>query len=152
MAAPFHVLSYGENHYKGNRCMDGRCKCRAEKSVHAEQHAVQKLPPPQKRGRHLKKVDLLVIRVNRSGTMGNSKPCVHCIYMLAQKLPEKGYSLARIYYSDEKGGIHESKLRTLMWEDEAPHLTKFYQDHPGRIARDIRKNMASLGKNSSYAV
>lgn len=118
--------------------MDALCKCRGDKSIHAEHHAIQKLPRPQKKLNHLKKVDMLVIRVNRSGSLGNSKPCLHCLYMLSEKLPEKGYSLCKVYYSTEFGDINEKKLHALINED-VPHVTKYYQDNPSKLERKIQK-------------
>lgn len=135
MGAPFNVLSYGENHYKAN--FNERCNCKGE-SVHAEHHAIQKIPLPQKKLRHLKKLDLLVIRVNRSGSLGNSKPCLHCLYMLSQRLPEKGYCISKVYYSGENGEIMQATLQTLLYKD-TPHVSKFYQNHPTKITTRMMK-------------
>jgi hypothetical protein len=132
MAALFNVLSYGENHYKAH------CNGNEASSIHAEQDAVRKLPRPHKKLRHLKKLDIMVVRVNRNGSLGNSKPCVHCLYTLSQLLPEKGYCISRVYYSTHEGEIVDTKLNTLLRED-SPHVTKFYQDRPNKIVKYMTK-------------
>lgn len=122
----FNVLSYGENHYRvaGSGIVARKDNEILERSVHAEHHAIERLPPPQKKLRHLKRLDILVIRVSRSGLFGNSKPCMHCISLLAEKLPEKGYSLADVYYTDASGGIQKTKLNELC-DDASPHVSTF---------------------------
>jgi hypothetical protein len=78
--------------------------------------------PKQKK---LKKIDLLVIRVNKTGTYGNSKPCIHCILNLYKNLPEKGYSLRDVYYTNEQGTITTIKFQDLLHENN-PHVSRFY--------------------------
>lgn len=117
MAGPLNIMSYGENYYKGG--------ADAKKSIHAEDQAMRKLPVFQ--GRRPKKIDLLVIRVNRSLAFGNSKPCIHCLWLLMEKLPQMGYALGRIYYSDEHGQLIITTLHALA-ADENPHVSKYYKD------------------------
>ena len=95
-------------------------------SVHAEENAIRKLPslPRQKK---LKKIDLLVIKVGKNGTLGSSKPCYNCIIKLAISLPEKGYILNKIYYSTRNSDIESCKLTDLIHE-ENPHVSKFYKN------------------------
>ena len=95
------------------------------KSVHAEDQAIRKLPITDNKRR--KRVDLLVIRVNRNGSFGNSKPCLHCIWLLSQKLPERGYSIGRVYFSNAMGQIVMCKMHDLV-EDDTPHISKYYKD------------------------
>lgn len=78
--------------------------------------------PKQKK---LKKLDLLVIRVSKTGQFGNSKPCIHCILKLAKNLPEKGYTLRTVYYTDEFGNIISSQFNDLLHESK-PHVSRFY--------------------------
>lgn len=126
MVVPFNILSYGENHYD--------CNPKRDNSIHAEQDAVRKLPR-HKRINRFKKLDILVIRVNRSGSLGNSKPCLQCLQTLAENLPEKGYTLSKVYYSNDMGEILETKLQTLLTED-TPHITKYYQCRPTKWIRE----------------
>lgn len=94
-------------------------------SIHAEVNAMKKLPylPRHKRP---KKVDLLVIRVNKGGSMGNSKPCLHCLQQMKKNLPLKGYTLDTIYYTTHNGVIKEQKFTELLHEED-PHISKFYK-------------------------
>lgn len=118
ITAPFSLVNYGENHYK-------RFDMEFMSSIHAEINAMNKLPylPRHKRP---KKVDLLVIRVNKGGSMGNSKPCIHCILQLKRYLPIKGYHLDTIYYTTTDGIIKGEKFNDLLHE-ENPHFSKFYK-------------------------
>ncbi len=93
-------------------------------TIHAEDAAFRKLPSlPRKR---LKKIDLLVIRTSKTGVLGLSKPCTDCLNVL-QKLPEKGYSLQKIYYST-RDGIEETTLKRLL-EDDNHHISKYHKEH-----------------------
>lgn len=117
MAAPLNLLSYGENVYKGSN---------VDYTVHAEDSAIRKLPSlPQKK--HMKKVDMMVIKVSKSGCVGSSKPCIHCLLQLKQKLPAKGYRLHNIYYTDMEGNIWQSTVSRLL-RDEEVHISKYYKD------------------------
>lgn len=108
-------MSYGENHYSTNGIFP---------TVHAEDDAINKLPV-LRRNRRLKKIDLLVIRANQGGTVGNSKPCIKCISDLYKKLPKKGYILDTVYYTD-KGEVLVSTKFTKLLEDENKHVPKFF--------------------------
>lgn len=102
-------------------------------TTHAEDNAIRKLPM-MPRKKHLKKVDLLVIRTSKTGTLGNSKPCVHCLMLLQNKLPEKGYKLHTIYYTD-KGEIHETTLRELLADEDNLHLSRYYREHNYQVGK-----------------
>ena len=111
------VLAYGENTYKVNS------KYKINKTVHAEEQAILNLPPLP-RNKKLKRINLLVIRQNRTN-MGNSKPCVHCILKL-KELPKKGYILNKIYFSTATGAIVHCKLNDLL-NDSETHISSFYR-------------------------
>jgi hypothetical protein len=78
------------------------------------------------RQKKLKRIDLLAIRANKSGTLGNSKPCVHCILCLYKQLPQKGYILDTIYYSNSEGVLKETNLSLLIREDM--HMSRYYKE------------------------
>ena len=111
------LLSYGENTYKVNS------KYKVNKTVHAEEQAMYNLPPLP-RNKKPKRVNLLVIRQNRTN-MGNSKPCIHCILKL-KELPQKGYVLNKIYFSTATGIIVQCKLNDLLYDSEV-HVSSFYR-------------------------
>ena len=133
-------MSYGENQNKGVTDVGFR-------SIHAEDNAIRKLPI-QPRNKRLKKVDLLVVRINRGGSLGNSKPCVHCLLLLSEKLPDKGYQVANVYYSTSNGTIAETKLKHLLAEPE-PHFSRFYRDRNLYIRKSPSQKM--LGATYSYS-
>jgi cytidine deaminase len=118
MGAPLNILSYGENHYKPNSVY---------RSVHAEDHAIQKLPTRPSKQKRYQKVDILVIRVSKTGQLGNSKPCHSCLMLLSKQLPERGYTLSRVYYSDDQGKIQVSKLSNLLFHEEH-HFSRYQKE------------------------
>lgn len=96
-----------------------------EGTIHAEENAIRKLPYLPRKSR-LKRVDMLVIRTNREGNLGSSKPCANCISYIANKLPEKGYAIDRVYYS-EAGGTIKGVPFTRLVEDTDVHVSRFYK-------------------------
>ena len=118
MGAPLNVLSYGENHYKPNEVY---------RSVHAEDHAVRRLPPLPSNRKRLHKLDILVVRVSKTGVMGNSKPCHSCLMVLSKHLPQRGYILANVYFSNEQGNIQCTKLASLLYNEEH-HYSRFQKE------------------------
>ncbi len=107
-------MSYGENHYSAGLFP----------TVHAEDDAISKLPV-LKRNKKLKKIDMLVVRVNHGGTLGNSKPCFKCISDLYKKLPKKGYILDTVYYTDRFHNVVSKKFSHLVSEGDY-HVPKFF--------------------------
>lgn len=65
--------------------------------VHAEVNAFKRIKYDGK----IKKIDLLVIRVNNSGRMTNSRPCYHCMKYMTHHLYR--YKIRYIYYSTDDG-------------------------------------------------
>lgn len=74
----------------------------------------------------MKRVDVLVVRSNIGGTVGNSKPCVRCIKSLAEGLPKKGYLLDTVYYTVQGGLLESQKFARLVQEDD-PHIPKYFK-------------------------
>lgn len=121
MDVHFNVLSYGENVICTHNTNE------LGWTIHAEDSALRKLPTYHKK--RLKKVDLIVIRTSKTGVLGISKPCIHCIKLLNESLPNKGYSLQKVYYTDE-GNVKQTTLKKLM--DETPHLSRFTKERMER--------------------
>jgi len=88
---------------------------------HAEIDAMLKLPSQRRKAR-LVKVSLVVIRINHSGELKSSKPCVHCLKRL-QYLYLLGYKLCNVYYSNEYGNIVKEKYLDLLMSEEQ-HVTR----------------------------
>lgn len=101
-------------------------------SIHAEDNVIRKLPSLPKNKRP-KRVDMLVIRVNKSGAMGNSKPCIHCLFLMCTKLPMKGYSVSDIYFSTTEGTVKMMKLQELLYEDEH-HVSRYHKERKSKIS------------------
>lgn len=99
-----NFLSYGENNISR--------KVEFITGDHAEIAALKKL-----RARDYKKkqknVDLLVVRINKSGRLSCSKPCSYCIENLYSNLPKIGYKLKNIYYSHHNEEIIKTTLKEL---------------------------------------
>lgn len=88
---------------------------------HAEIDAMLKLPRQRKISR-LTPISLIVIRINKSKELKNSKPCYNCLIRL-QKLHSFGYNLCNIYYSDENGEIIKKKYIDLL-NEENKHISR----------------------------
>ena len=92
---------------------------------HAEVDAICKLPPHDKKNKSKRKItcDLLVVRFNKKGELRNSKPCFMCIKHLYRI---KGYTIKRIYYSNDYGEIERHKFSDLYRED-TKHVSKRFR-------------------------
>lgn len=80
------------------------------KSIHAEVDAIYKL---QNNNNNVKKINIMVIRITKTGKLCNSKPCEQCIRDLKILVPKKGYKLEWIFYSDSNGQINRMKLHNI---------------------------------------
>jgi cytidine deaminase len=113
-------MAYGENHDS----VIGT----AYQTVHAEEHAIKKLPrvqPKKKKPR----VDILVIRTTSAGNLGISRPCLRCTILLYTELPSKGYELGNIYYTISDGSIVKTTIEELITEQkENPHISQYYRN------------------------
>ena len=64
------------------------------KTIHAELNVFETFPK-----RHVKGMDILVIRINNQLKLKNSRPCSHCIEELRR------IGIRKVYYSDDSGHI-----------------------------------------------
>jgi len=88
---------------------------------HAEIDAMLKLPYRRNTSR-FQTISMIIIRVNKSNELKNSKPCYNCLIKL-HKLYSFGYNLCNIYYSDENGKIIKKKYIDLLNEKEQ-HISR----------------------------
>ena len=81
------IICIGQNHsyHDGSSC-------------HAEVDAMHHLPPRKNWKHRLQVVSLLVLRVSRTGTIGNSTPCIHCLRSMTHLPPRMGYYIDKIYH------------------------------------------------------
>jgi len=111
----FYVISYGINKFSIRV---------NERSIHAERDAIAGLR--LRNSKKLKKVNLLVIKTSKTGYLGNSKPCYHCLQDMKNLAPMRGYKIQNIYYSNEKGIIIKRKLSKMLEGDF--HFSSFYKN------------------------
>ena len=111
-------LSIGENSQREAR--SGCCY-----SAHAEMEAIRKLPPLKLRGRK-QEINLIVIRVDRLGSLKNSTPCFMCIKYMNWINKKSSYKIKTVCYSNQYGHIVVSKFTDLL---DAPykHVGKRFQ-------------------------
>lgn len=112
-------MAYGENHdaFLGS----------AYQSIHAEEHAISKLPSVPARKKK-PRVDLLVMRTTRTGTLGISRPCARCTILLYHEVPARGYELGNIYYTASDGSIAKTNIYNLVEQQKKdPHITLYYR-------------------------
>lgn len=102
--------------------------CRGVGTTHAEANAINNLPSRPKNRKHLKKINILVIRTSLTGKIGMSKPCIKCIIDMMTLPPKRGYIIKNISYSDTSGNIISTSLKNLVDEGEF-HVTRFYKTH-----------------------
>ena len=72
-------------------------------STHAEIDAIEKIKNKKNKP---KKVDLLVIRLTKSGLLAESRPCYHCLHFMERS----NINIKNIYYSTSNGTIAREKL------------------------------------------
>ena len=68
--------------------------------MHAEVNAVNNLPYNFKK--KLKKVNIIVCRINNNKQLLMAKPCNNCVTYIKNKLIAKKYKLNRLWFSDGK--------------------------------------------------
>jgi cytidine deaminase len=89
-------LARGMNHYLPSY----------HNSIHAEVAAINNLHKTKKKI----KIDIIVIRINKSGNLCNSEPCLSCLKYMEKHLLDRNYILKNIYYSDNNSNIVKTKL------------------------------------------
>lgn len=90
-------------------------------SLHAEIDAYSKIKGYKNIS---KKLDLLVIRITKGGNLAESRPCFHCIDILA-----KSYlNICDVYYSTAEGTIVCETFKSLV-ANSTVHVTKGFLRH-----------------------
>lgn len=83
-------------------------------SQHAEHNALIKLY----KKKHIPRcLDLLVIRLSKSGIVGESRPCLHCIRRLQKMVDRNGVRISNVYYSTKYGDIERENLSDMENKD-----------------------------------
>jgi hypothetical protein len=97
-------------------------------TTHAEANAINNLPPRPNNRKHLKKIDIIVIRTSQNGKIGMSKPCIKCIIDMTTLPQKRGYIIKNISYSNTSGNLVSTSLKKLI-EDGEFHVSRFYKTH-----------------------
>lgn len=104
-------LSYGTNYYTSN-----------DDTIHAEHDALMRLKENKKR---VKKINIIVIRYTSTHKLSNSKPCAFCLNNMYLICAEKGYSINKVYYSNNNN-IEVVKFKDLL-NDNNKHIPKKFR-------------------------
>lgn len=83
-------------------------------SIHAEMDALNRLIKNWNNRERTKAINLLVIRLTKTGVLGESRPCYHCLLRLQQI----GLKIKYIYYSTADGRIAREKFSTMIESDK----------------------------------
>ena len=130
------MVKYGENNYR-NGTPNGRNA--SINTEHSEIAALKQLKyvtrrgkdrkNKSRRGKKFKNLDLVVIRINKSGThLGVSNMCERCV-IGAATIPQKyGYRIKNVIYSNSDGSFSKAKLADLVHDDHQ-HISKFYREN-----------------------
>lgn len=137
------IICIGQNHsyYDGS-------------SQHAEVDAMYHLPPRKNWKHRLQVVSILVVRVSRTGTIGNSAPCIHCLRSMTHLPPRMGYYIDKIHYSNQAGKIVSYKLDDLI-EIDKQHITSFHRnkkDSANKINRIMEWRERYLEKRNNKQI
>lgn len=115
-------------------------------TVHAEIAGLNKIEKNNKYRKKIK-VNVIVLRVTKTGLLGESKPCYHCIHRMANS---KNVKIDKIIYSRSDGTCTTEKFSNLMKEDiENIHISKgnrmkFFAKH--KLNTDKVNKVKTLGE------
>lgn len=98
-------------------------------STHAEIDALNKLKS-KKFVSTKTRFDLMVIRISKTGVLGESRPCFHCL----ETLENSGVKIHNVYYSTKSGTLTKERFSTMKESDKTVYSSGY------------RKNMKNLDK------
>lgn len=81
-------------------------------SIHSEDAAMNKMTRCNRFKRVIPfgaKIDLLVIRLSKTGVLGSSRPCQNCL----KRLTKSKYPVDKVYYSNDKDTIVREKFDSM---------------------------------------
>lgn len=124
LANPKQILSVGLNEMGDNQ--------RKIPGIHAEHNCMLKLPnnPHPQHGKKRKKVNMLILRMNKMGKLQPSKPCARCIEKIQIYTNQKGYKIKNIYYSDQQQTNLAKTTITELSNDMNKHHSIFDKSKP----------------------
>ena len=96
-------------------------------STHAEIDALKKIKAIYSRDRRILKLNLLIIRITKTGKIGCAKPCFHCMKQLCAAT---FVNIKKVYYSDQAGEIICEKFSALA-ESKDHYISSGYKYRMG---------------------
>ncbi|ARF08633.1 hypothetical protein Catovirus_1_683 [Catovirus CTV1] len=91
-------------------------------SIHAEIDALYKLK--SKKNSKNNKYELMVVRISKTGKLGESRPCYHCL----EKLENSGIKIHNVYYSTKNNIILKEKFNTMKYSDKTIYCSAYRQN------------------------
>ena len=113
-------------------------------SIHAESDGINNLHRLNMHRRFLKlgeRIDVLVVRLSKTGVIGFSRPCRNCLLRLA-KSP---YPISKVYYSVDPDTIRCEKFKYMF---DSP-LTKMSSADRLKKLNRMKKTISAKSANSS---
>lgn len=98
-------------------------------STHAEIDALNKLKS-KKFVSTKNRFDLMVIRISKTGILGESRPCFHCL----ETLENSGIKIHNVYYSTKNGTLAKERFSAMKKSEKTVYSSGY------------RKNMKNLDK------
>jgi len=93
-------------------------------TIHAEKDALDRLP--LRSNKKLKTVNVCIIKISKTGKLGDSQPCFHCISNLMKEAPKKGYRVEWIFFSKQSGQFEKCRLNKFL-NTYTLFLSSFYK-------------------------
>lgn len=119
------MLVIGENKYSNNNSFI--------MSTHAEIDALNKLKTKKNVNIKNNKFDLVVIRLSRTGKLGESRPCFHCL----EKLENSNVKIRNVYYSSNDTIVKE-KFNIMKDSDKTIYCSG-YRQNMRKLKRPVDK-------------
>jgi cytidine deaminase len=110
-------MAFGEN---SSREFRAGC-CYGE---HAEAVAVGNLPITRTK-RNIP-IDIIVVRISKSGKLKSSAPCSKCLQHMQKLCETTGYKIKCIYYSDADGNLVKAKFLDLI-TSSGQHISRRFR-------------------------
>ena len=102
---------------------------------------------PKGKEQKLKKLDIIVIRVNTIGKMHNSRPCSHCLNMM------KSTGIRRVHYSNELGEIVTETVKDMI-SIQTSSISRMIDNNiripVAQYSESLLKNIPSVMKKKNF--
>lgn len=93
-------------------------------TIHAEEAALKKCMDNNKEAKSLK-IDILVVRLSKDNTLGQSLPCTNCVNFMSKIQNTHNIVIKNVYYSACCGNIYKEKFCDIVNSDKIHPSTGF---------------------------